>query len=77
MKFKIGDIVKSKWNTYDKDASCIVDRIYQRQDKIDMLRLRFYYKGEEKKINVPEHACELDISYMRNQKLNKLFDSNN
>ena len=49
MKFKIGDIVKSKWNTYDKNAACIVDRIYQRQDKINMVRLKFYYKGEEKK----------------------------
>ena len=74
MKFKLGDIVKSRWNYYDKDASCVVDRVYIRQDKTDMLRLKFYYNGEEKKINVPENYCELDISYMRNDKLNKLFD---
>lgn len=74
MKFKLGDIVKSKWNTYDKDASCLVDRVYKRKDTtIYMLRLKFYYKGEEKTINIPEHACELDISYMRNEKLNKLL----
>lgn len=77
MKFKIGDVVKSKWNTYDKNAACIVDRVYQRQDKLNMIRLKFYYKGEEKKINVPESTCKLDISHTRNEKLNKLFGENN
>lgn len=77
MTFKLGDIVKSKWNTYHKNASCVVDRVYKRQDKMDMLRLKFYYKGEEKMINVPAHACELDISHTRNEKLNKLFGENN
>jgi hypothetical protein len=73
MKFKLGDIVKSKRNTYDKDVPCIVDRIYQRQDKFDMLRLKFYYKGEEKRINVTPDSCKFDISHMRNEKLNKLL----
>ena len=77
MKFKLGDVVKTKWNYYDKDTSCVVDRVYQRQDKIDMLRLKFYHKGEVKKINVPEHVCELDIKHMRNEKLNKLFREDN
>ena len=71
--FKLGDIVKSKYNTYDKNLPCIVDRVYQRQDKFDMLRLKFYYKGVEKKINVPPDSFELDISHYRNEKLNQLL----
>jgi hypothetical protein len=38
-----------------------------------MLRLKFYYKGVEKKINVPPDSCELDISHYRNEKLNQLL----
>lgn len=72
MKFKLGDIVKSKWNNYNRDLSYVVDRVYQRKDGTNMLRLHF--EGDEKRINVPEHYCELDISYMRNEKLNKLLD---
>jgi hypothetical protein len=71
MKFKLGDIAKSTWNTYG-DYPCLVDRIYQRKDGSDMLRLRFTYKGEEKKINVPEKTCKIDISHIRNEKLNEL-----
>lgn len=77
MNFKIGDIVRSKWNTYDNSALCVVDRIYQRKDKMNMLRLKFIHKGEEKMINVPAHTCKIDLSHNRNLKLNKLFGENN
>lgn len=73
MKFKIGDIVKSKWNTYDKNASSVVDRIFTKKDGQKMIRIKFFYKGEEKLINVPESSCEIDVSQMRNEKLNKLL----
>lgn len=72
MKFKIGDIVKSSWNTYG-DYPCLVNRIYHRKDVTIMLRLKFEYKGDIKLINVPENTCDFDISHMRNEKLNKLL----
>lgn len=74
MTFKLGDIVKSTWNIYGNNIPCVVDRIFKRKDKNEMLRLKFTLKGEDKLINVPQHTCKLDISYTRNQKLNKLFD---
>jgi hypothetical protein len=76
MKFKLGDFVKSSWNTYGKNTICVVDRIFTRKDGNDMLRLKFTLNGEEKLINVPQRVCEIDISYGRNDKLNKLFNDN-
>jgi hypothetical protein len=72
MKFKLGDIVNSSWNTYDKNAACEIDRIYTRKDNIEMLRLKFYHKGVEKRINVTAYTCKIDISYSRNNTLDQL-----
>lgn len=73
-KFKLEDVVKSKWNTYSKNTPGVVDRIFTKKDGQKMIRIKFYYKGEEKLINVPESSCEIDVSQTRNEKLNKLFD---
>jgi hypothetical protein len=66
--YQVGDIVKSKWNSYGKDDPCELDRLYKRKDGVLMARIIW----NNKKVNVPQDTLEYHKSHFRNDKLDQL-----